>query len=148
VKPPKMSRISVRVPVAAVVKAARSESIAAGAPQQRKALPTGLREWRRTVRDDQGSETSAPRLQRPNLSPEFFHRGGCRGRRPRLQRRNLCSEPFNRRADPRRVRLLPRVRLAAAHSRQETPDLRLQLRDVLVPLRRPLLQHRDPCSRL
>jgi hypothetical protein len=47
-----------RVAVAAVVKVARAEAIEAAAPQQRKALPAKIREERRKVRDDQGSETS------------------------------------------------------------------------------------------
>jgi hypothetical protein len=46
-----------RVAVAAAVKGARAEAIAAAPPQQRKALPAGLREERRKVRGDQGSET-------------------------------------------------------------------------------------------
>jgi hypothetical protein len=56
--------LSVRVVVAAVVKVARGESIAADAPQQRQALSAELSEKCRKVRDDQGSEASAPHLRR------------------------------------------------------------------------------------
>jgi hypothetical protein len=45
-----------RVAVAAAMKVARAEAIAAAAPQQRKALPTELSEERWKVRDDHGSE--------------------------------------------------------------------------------------------
>jgi hypothetical protein len=42
--------------VAAAVKVDRAEAVSAPAPQQRKALPAGLCEERRTVRDDQRGE--------------------------------------------------------------------------------------------
>jgi hypothetical protein len=45
-----------RVALAAAVKGACSEAIAAAPPQQRQALPAELREERRKVRGDQGSE--------------------------------------------------------------------------------------------
>jgi hypothetical protein len=52
------------VAIAAAVKVIVAEAIAAAAPQQRKALPTELREERWKVRDDQRSEASGRSGQR------------------------------------------------------------------------------------
>jgi hypothetical protein len=53
-----------RAAVAAAVKVARAEAIAAAALQQRKALPAELSEERRKVRDDQGSKARGRSGQR------------------------------------------------------------------------------------
>jgi hypothetical protein len=70
------------VAVAAAVKVARVEAIAAGAPQQCKALPAKFFEQRRKVRDDQGSETRALSGQRDGRGAEAdVCRGGGTGGR-------------------------------------------------------------------
>jgi hypothetical protein len=70
------------VAVAAAVKVARAEAIAAAARQQRKPHPSELREERRKVREDQGSEAC-----------------GCSGQRDRRGGGRQCGATSGRGSD-------------------------------------------------
>jgi hypothetical protein len=86
--------------VAAGVKAACAEAIAAAAPQQRKVLPAELSEERRKVRDDQGSEVRGRSGQREGRgsrnSQENGGLGGTAGNGPGLEARMASTVGFSR----------------------------------------------------
>jgi hypothetical protein len=149
------------------VKVARAETIAAAAPQQRKALPAELSEERRKVRDDQGSEARGCRRQRDDrgggrrcsrgcrniarigrCSGRRGIWGGCRGNGGRRMRgRRRAAGDGRRREDPGSADGLDRRR-QPRKVRRLTREPRGELCSLAVALHCPLFERLNPLARL
>jgi hypothetical protein len=106
------------------VKVARPETVAAAAPQQRKALPAELREERRKVRDDQRGEAgSGAGLDIGNFGADGLRRGGVARESP--------GEPGNLAVALHALcfhRLNPLAGFAVDHSRQSGAGKELSMK--------------------